>query len=73
MSLTFSLIGNNNIEYNTEKHERIVVDNAPIQWKEPVIFGILYETVIEQNLYILVANRTDPSAPRDREVRKYFY
>lgn len=73
MSVTFSLIGKNQTEYNTEKHERVVVDNAPIQWKEPIIFSITYEHVIEQNLYIFVANRTDPSTPRDREVKEYAF
>jgi hypothetical protein len=49
MCFTFSLIGNDNIEYDTKKYERIVLDNAPVQWKEPVIFCITYEKVIEQN------------------------
>ncbi len=69
MCLTFSLIGNDHTKYESEKHERIFVDNAPIEWKEPVIFCITYEKVIQQNLYIIAANRTDPSAPRDREVK----
>ncbi|CAF0976931.1 unnamed protein product [Rotaria sordida] len=68
MCLTFSLIENDNNKYDVEKHERFVVENAPIQWNEPEIFCITYEKVIEKNLYIFLSNRTDPSTPRDREV-----
>ena len=53
----------------TEKHTRIVVENAAILWKEPMTFCITFENAIKQNLYVNVTNKTDPAAPRDREVR----
>jgi hypothetical protein len=73
MCLTLSLTGDDHGNHNnTGKHERIIVDNTSVKWKEPVIFCTSFEKVIKQNLYIYVENRTDPSAPRNREVRRDF-
>jgi hypothetical protein len=66
MCLTFTLIG---LYDDTEKHTRIVVDNAAVIWKEPMRFCSTFENAIKQNLYVLVSNKTDPTAPQDREVR----
>lgn len=60
MMLTFSL--------NGEKHQRIVVENAPIDWKTPMRFSTSFDNLIGQNLYIKASNQSDPSAPKDREV-----
>jgi len=68
MCLAFTLIGPFNNEDDTEKHTRIVVENAPILWKEPMSFCITFENAIKQNLYVSVTNKTDPTAPRDREI-----
>ena len=70
--LTFSLIANDRTEHASEKQERIFVDNAPVQWTEPMIFCRKYDQVIEENLYILATNHNDPTAPRDREVSELF-
>jgi hypothetical protein len=70
MSLTFTLIGPNNNKDEIEKHTRIAVENAAILWKEPMLFSITFENATKQNLYVNVTNKSDPSAPRDREVRK---
>ncbi|CAF1354487.1 unnamed protein product [Rotaria sp. Silwood1] len=68
MCLTFSLIENDINEHDVEKHKRFISENAPILWKEPVIFCITYEKVIKKKLYIFVSNHSDPSTPRDREI-----
>lgn len=68
MCLTFSLIGNTNVPFDNEKHQRFIVENAPITWKEPVRFSIIYKKVIEAKLHIIFRNSTDPSMPHDREV-----
>lgn len=72
MRLTFSLIANDRTEQTSEKHERIFVDHAPVQWKEPMIFCTKFDQVIQENLYILATNDSDPTAPRDREVSELF-
>jgi hypothetical protein len=66
MGLTFSLIPTS----TNEKHTRIVVENAAVSWKEPITFCITFENATKKNLYINASNKTDPSVPRDREVRK---
>ena len=68
MTLAFSLIGPFNDD-ETEKHTRVVVANDAVKWKEPMEFSISRENAIRQNLYVSVANETDPHAPRDREVQ----
>jgi hypothetical protein len=68
MCLTFTLIGPYTNDDETEKHTRIVVDNSSVIWKEPMRFCSTLESAIKQNLYVNVSNKTDPSAPRDREV-----
>jgi hypothetical protein len=70
MCLTFTLIGPYINEDEVEKHTRVAVENAAISWKEPMAFCITFENAIKQNLYVNVTNKTDPVAPRDREVRK---
>lgn len=69
MYLTFTLIGPYNNDNQTEKHTRVAVENAAVLWKEPMSFSITFENAIKQNLYINATNKTDPAAPRDREVR----
>ncbi|CAF1114705.1 unnamed protein product [Adineta steineri] len=68
MNLTFSLIGNDNKEFSTEKQNRIIVENSAVLWKEPMVFSHIHKNILEQNLHILATNHTDPSAPRDREI-----
>jgi len=70
MSLTFTLIGPYNNDDETEKHTRIIVDNAAISCRQPMVFCITLENAIKQNLYVNAANVTDPEAPREREVRE---
>jgi hypothetical protein len=70
MCLTFTLIGPFNNDDDTEKHTRIAVENAAISWKEPMSFCITFENATKQNLYVNATNKTDPAAPRDREVRR---
>ena len=41
-------------------------------WKEPIVFSTSYDQAIQQNLYILATNDSDPTAPRDREVKAGF-
>lgn len=53
-----------------ETHTRVFVDNAPVHWKEPMTFCVTYDNARKQNLYLNLSNKTDPAAPRDREVRK---
>ncbi|CAF3791257.1 unnamed protein product [Adineta steineri] len=65
MCLTFSLTG---LPDHTEKHTRIVVDNAAISWKEPLTFCITFESMTKKTLYILASNKTDPEAIQDREL-----
>ena len=68
MMLTFTLIGPNQDDEMTEKHTRIVVENAPITWKQPMTFATAFGAAIKQNLYITATNETDPAAPNDRDV-----
>ncbi|CAF1223059.1 unnamed protein product [Rotaria sp. Silwood1] len=68
MCLKFTLIGPYNNEDVTEKHVRVIVENAPIIWKEPMTFCTTFENAIKHNLYIYATNNTDPVAPRDREI-----
>lgn len=70
MCLTFTLIGPYNNDDEIEKHTRVVVANTSVVWKEPMSFCITFSNVIKQNLYVNATNKTDPDAPRDREVRK---
>lgn len=72
MRLIFSLITNDRAEHTSHRHERIFVDNAPVKWKEPIVFYTSYDQAIQQNLYILATNDSDPTAPRDREVKAIF-
>jgi hypothetical protein len=69
MCTTFKLIGPYTNENETEEHTRIIADNAAVSWKEPVSFCKTFESVTKQNLYVNVSNKSDPAAPRDREVR----
>ena len=68
--LTFVLTkSNTNTDASeTEKHTRVVVENAAVSWKEPCTFCSTFEHVIQGNLYIKASNHTDPAAIRDREV-----
>lgn len=68
MCLTFTLIGPYTNDDETEQHTRILVENAAILWKEPMTFCITFENVTKQNLYVNITNKTDPAAPRDREI-----
>ena len=68
MYLTFTLIGPYLNDDDTEKHTRVVVDNSSVIWKEPMRFCSTFTNAIKQNLYVNVSNKTDPNAPRDREV-----
>jgi len=68
MCLTFTLIGPYTNEDDTEKHTRIVVENAAVVWKEPMTFCVTFENATKQNLYVNITNKTDPTAPRDREI-----
>lgn len=70
MVLTFTLIGPFASDDEPAKHTRVVVDNAAVIWKEPMTFCVTCENARKQNLYINVSNKTDPAAPRDREVRR---
>jgi hypothetical protein len=70
MCLTFSLTSPDTDDDETIKHTRVVVQNAAVSWKEPITFCITYENVIAHNLYINATNKTDPSVPVDRDVRK---
>ena len=70
MCLTFTLIGPYINDNETEQHTRILAENAAVSWKEPMTFCITFENATKQNLYVNITNKTDPSAPRDREVRK---
>ncbi|CAF1040232.1 unnamed protein product [Adineta ricciae] len=66
--LTFFLTKSNTDDSETEKHTRVVVENAAISWNEPCTFCSTFEHVIQGNLYVKASNRTDPAAIRDREV-----
>ena len=68
MNMSFSMSGND----QKEKHSRVFVENAAVLWKEPMIFSDTHDKLLEQTLHILATNDTDPSAPRDREVRDSF-
>jgi hypothetical protein len=68
MHLTFSLRGNHQAGQCEEQHARVMVENAAVAWKEPMLFSVPYENLTEQVLHIMAKNQTDPSAPRDREV-----
>ena len=69
MYLVFTLIGPYSTDDNdAEKHTRIVVDNAPVNWRESMAFCVTFENATKQNLYVNASNKSDPSTPRDREV-----
>jgi len=68
MCLTFTLVGPYSTGNEAEKYTRVVVENAAVTWKEAIIFCITFENAIKQNLYIKASNKTDPAAPRDREI-----
>jgi len=67
--LTFTFVGASSADDVVEKHSRVIVENAPVAWKEPMRFSTTFDNVIKQNLYVCATNQTDPSAPRDREVK----
>lgn len=73
MFLQFTLVGPNQNDFEPEKHQRIVGENAPTNCKEPMTFDIALDKAIEQNLFLRVFNDTDPSAPTDREVNDHRY
>ncbi|CAF2654760.1 unnamed protein product [Rotaria sp. Silwood2] len=68
MCLKFTLIGPHNNEDVTEQHIRVLVENAPIPWKEPMTFCTTFENATKHNLYVYATNNTDPAASRDREM-----
>ena len=70
MVMTAALIGLDGNEMDGEKHSRVFVDNASVNWKKPMTFCVTYENAQKQHLYFNLSNKTDPAAPRDREVRK---
>ncbi|CAF4375878.1 unnamed protein product, partial [Rotaria sp. Silwood2] len=68
MCLKFTLIGPHNNEDVTEQHIRVLAENAPIPWKEPMTFCTTFENATKHNLYVYATNNTDPAASRDREM-----
>lgn len=70
MVLTVTLTGHDDGQAEGEKQIRVFVDNAAVAWKEPMTFCITYENARKNNLYFIVSNKTDPSTPRDRQVRR---
>ncbi|UJR31479.1 hypothetical protein I4U23_018968 [Adineta vaga] len=68
MDIYFSLIENDSKENPKEKQSRVIVENAAVLWKEPLLFSDTYEKFIKETLHVLVENHTDPSVPRDREI-----
>lgn len=69
----FALIGREQNDEEPIKQQRIIVENSPVSWKEPIHFNVEFDLVKRQNLYVLIKNDSDPQAPNDREVMHFFF